>query len=155
MVSHCYLKKILNLELTIVLVLVNFCQTYYLYLIYTSCLHVKESVSMSVCAGLSVIETSMCAQALWVDVSSSLGRNPPSSYPSGEQSAAKPNLGFTAFDKPSNGTGQRASERERERQRHTGREREWERGSEDKNITLVQQNRVVGLCLCVLLLPQD
>lgn len=64
---------------------------------------------------LSLIETSLCARALWVDVSSGLGRGPPSSYPSGEQSAAKPNLGFTAFDKPSNGTGQRAREREKER----------------------------------------
>lgn len=60
------------------------------------------------CVGLSLIETSLCAQALWVDVSGALGRSPPSSYPSREQSAAKPNLGFTAFDKPSNGTGQRA-----------------------------------------------
>lgn len=88
-------------------------------LIHTSFLHVKENVSC-VCADLSLIETSMCAQALWVDVSSGLGRSPPSSYPSGEQSAAKPNLGFTVFDKPSNGTGQRA----RERERHSGREGE-------------------------------
>ncbi|TKS78882.1 hypothetical protein D9C73_012291 [Collichthys lucidus] len=70
-------------------------------------------------------------KALWVDVSSGLGRSPPSSYPSGERAAAKPNLGFTAFDKPSNGTGRRAS---REKERQTWRERE--RSSKDKNITL-------------------
>ena len=50
----------------------------------------RVSVSAIVCVGLSLIETSLCAQALWVDVSSGLGRSPPSSYPSGEQSAAKP-----------------------------------------------------------------
>lgn len=71
-----------------------------------------KKTCVSLCAHvclLSLIETSLCAQALWVDVSTGLGRSPPSSYPSGEQAAAKPNLGFTAFDKPSNGTGQRAS----------------------------------------------
>lgn len=65
-------------------------------------------------AGLSLIETSMCAQALWVNVSSGLGRRPPSSYPSREQSAAKPNMGFTGFDKSSNGTGQKPKCREGE-----------------------------------------
>lgn len=78
-----------------------------------------------VCVGLSLIETSLCAQALWVDVSGALGRSPPSSYPSRERSAAKPNLGFTAFDKPSNGApGQRAKKRQgRRRQRRKLRKR--------------------------------
>lgn len=78
-----------------------------------------------VCVGLSLIETSLCAQALWVDVSGALGRSPPSSYPSRERSAAKPNLGFTAFDKPSNGApGQRAKKRQgRRRQRRKPRKR--------------------------------
>lgn len=102
-----------------------------------------------VCWPLSLIETSLCAQALWVDVSSGLGRSPPSSYPSGEQSAAKPNLGFTALDKPSNGTGQRAGETEIERQRHRKSEKERKRSSKGKNITLVWHSRVVCLCLCV------
>lgn len=57
---------------------------------------------------VSLIETSLSAQAAWVDVSSDLGRNPPSSYPSREQFAARLNLGFTALNKPSLGTGQRA-----------------------------------------------
>lgn len=57
---------------------------------------------------VSLIETSLSAQAPWVDVSSGLGRSPPSSYPSREQFAAKLNLGFTALNKPSLGTGQRA-----------------------------------------------
>lgn len=55
-----------------------------------------------------LIETSLCAQALWVNVSRGLGRIPPSPYPSREQFAAKPKLGFTALNKPSHGTGQRA-----------------------------------------------
>lgn len=85
------------------------------------------SLYAPVYVGLSLIETSLCAQALWVDVSSGLGRSPPSSYPSGELAAAKPNLGFTAFDKPSNGTGQRAGkEREGGRQRHRELEKEGE-----------------------------
>lgn len=62
-----------------------------------------------------LIETSLCAQALWVNVSRGLGRNPPSPYPSREQFAAKPKLGFTALNKPSHGTGQRARK-----------DREWE-----------------------------
>lgn len=57
---------------------------------------------------VSLIETSLSAQAPWVDVSSGLGKNPPSSYPSREQMAAKLNLGFTALNKPLLGTGQRA-----------------------------------------------
>lgn len=77
-----------------------------------------------VCVGLSLIEMSLCAQSRWVDVSSGLGRSPPSSYPSGEQAAAKPNLGFTAFDKPSNGTGQRARARERVRKREREKEKQ-------------------------------
>lgn len=76
-----------------------------------------------VCVGLSLIETSLCAQALRVDVSGVLGRAPLSSYPSRERSAAKPNLGFTAFDKPSNGApGQRAKKRQggrRQRRKRT------------------------------------
>lgn len=52
-----------------------------------------------------LIETSLCALALWVDVSSGLGRNLPSSYPSREQFAAKTE---PALNKPSHGTGQRA-----------------------------------------------
>lgn len=98
---------------------------------------------VSVFTGLARIEKPMCAQSLCVDVSSGLGTEPPSSYPSGEQSAAKPNLGFTALDKPSNGTGQEA--RARERETHIVRES----SSEDKNITLVWHNRVVSLCVCV------
>lgn len=58
---------------------------------------------------VSLIEMSLSAQAPWVDVSSGLGRNPPSSYPSRAQFAAKLNLGFMALNKPSLGTGQRAS----------------------------------------------
>lgn len=66
----------------------------------------------------------MCAQAVSVDVSSSLGRGPPSSYPSREQSAANPNLRFTAFNKPSNGTGQTDKDRERQGHREIVTERE-------------------------------
>lgn len=97
-----------------------------------------------VCDGLSLIETCLCAQALWVDVGSGLGRSPPSSYPSREHSVAKPNLGFTAFHKPSNGTGQRASkDGEGETKTQTVRERERVK---IKNIILVWYNRVVCLC---------
>lgn len=78
----------------------------------------------------------MCAQALWVDVSGGFGRSPPSSYPSGEQCAARPNLCFTAFDKPSNGISQRARE---EIQRDP--------------VCGCVCGRVVGLCSWVLLSP--
>lgn len=119
MVSHCYLKKALYL------VWPASAKPIFLVSICTSFLHVKDILCFCVCLcvharahdGLSLIETSMCAQAVSIDVSTGLGRSPPSSYPSGEQSAANPNLGFTAFDKPSNGTGQRDKEREREWQR--------------------------------------
>lgn len=82
---------------------------------------------MFVCVGLSLIETSLCAQALWVDASSSLGRIPPSSNPSREQVAAKPNLDIAAFHKPSDGTGQRGSkdrQRDKDTHKHTERERD-------------------------------
>lgn len=58
---------------------------------------------------VSLIETSLSAQAPWVDVNRGLGRNPPSSYPGREQFAAKLNLGFMALNKPLLGTGQSAS----------------------------------------------
>lgn len=106
-----------------------------------------------VCWPLSLIETSLCAQALWVDVSSGLGRRPPSSYPSGEQSPAKPNL---ASQPPINPQMAQAKGPERETQTQT--QREWEREREAvkiKNTTLVWHNRVVCLSLCILLLPQD
>lgn len=76
----------------------------------------------------------MCTQALWVNVSSGLGRSPPSSYPSGKQSAAKPSRGFTAFDKPSNGTGQKTKE-ERRGHRESDKEREREGGAVNINIS--------------------
>lgn len=103
-------------------------QTFDLYLpnqflcfMYRLFLHVKENTYFYVCvckhthAGLCLIETSVCAHALWVDGTGGLGRSPPSSYPSGEWSASKPDLSFTAFNKPSNGTGQRAKDGERKR----------------------------------------
>lgn len=57
----------------------------------------------------------MCADTLWVDVGNGIGRNlswywqKPAECTM-EHSAAKPNQGFAAFDKPSYG--------ETERQRH-------------------------------------
>lgn len=115
------------------------------------------------CVGLSLIETSLCAQALWVDVSGALGRSPPSSYPSRERSAAKPNLGFTAFDKPSNGApGQRAKKRQGRRDKdascacahaplHARAHARawmcvWKRISQPKNISSGWHIRVVLLC---------
>lgn len=96
----------------------------------------------------------MCTQALWVDVSSGLGRSPPSSYPSREQSAAKHNLGFTAFDKPSNGTGQRAST-DREGETKTEKERERERRNKDKKYHIGMAKLGGLLVLFVSLLLQD
>lgn len=96
-----------------------------------------------------LIETSLCAQALWVDVSRGLGRNPPSSYPSREQFAAKPNLGFPALNKPSHGTGQRAGK---------DKERETKGKGEAVKIKIscwYGTNKVVCMCFVSISLPQD
>lgn len=70
---------------------------------------------------VSLIETSLSAQAPWVDVSSGLGRNPPCSYPSREQFAAKLNLGFTALNKPSLWNRPKGRQRQRRRDKGVGR----------------------------------
>lgn len=96
-----------------------------------------------------LIETSLCAQALWVGVSRGLGRNPPSSYPSREQFAAKPNLGFPALNKPSHGTGQRAGK---------DKERETKGKGEAVKIKIscwCGTNKVVCMCFVSISLPQD
>lgn len=79
--------------------------------------------------GVSQIETSLFAGSRRVDPSRGLGTVPPSSSPTGEQSAAKPNLGLAAFGKP------------------------WEGGTEEKRerdtfITLIMV--VTGWSACVL-----